>query len=277
MNRKTVLCVDDEANVLRALKRLLRKEPYQLLTANSGAEALQILETEEVHLLVSDYRMPGMTGTELLSEVAERSPETVRVVLSGYADAASIVEAINRGHIFRFLAKPWSDEELKANLRVCLEQNELIVRHRELTEELAKRNAELRFLSERQKSLIDERTRSLEMAQEILQILPLPLLGISSDGTVALSNLEADSILRSPVGADVREVFPPELIDSIRRIMSDARCRSDVVCMNADIDSAPYCVTVIPLRQGSDTRGCLVLLEEERWTLTDMSAAGSEP
>ncbi|MCA9084385.1 MAG: response regulator [Planctomycetaceae bacterium] len=265
MTEKTVLCVDDEVNVLRALKRLLRKEPFRLLTAESGPEALDILSREDVHLIVSDYRMPGMTGTELLSVVSERSPETVRVVLSGYADAASIVEAINKGHIFRFLAKPWSDEELKANLRACLEQHELIVRHRELTDELAQRNAELRSLSERQQSLIEERTRSLQMAQEVLQILPIPLVGVSTDGIVALSNAEGDLLLSSPIGADIREIFPSDLVSAIRQVMIDETRNCDAVTVQ--IEQETVNATVLPLRQAAVTRGCLVLLDVARYTL----------
>ncbi|MEZ6060788.1 MAG: response regulator [Planctomycetaceae bacterium] len=259
MNQKTVLCVDDEVNVLKALKRLLRREPFRLLTAESGPAALEILNSEEVHLIVSDFRMPGMTGTELLSEVAVRSPETVRVVLSGYADAASIVEAINKGHIFRFLAKPWNDDDLRANLKVCLEQHSMIVRHRELTEELAQRNAELRSLSERQQALIEERTRSLQMAQEIVQVLPQPLIGVSRDSIVALSNRQADELLESPVGYEIDEVFPPELARTIRRSLRDVADGTESETVR--IGDTEFAATVITLRQGGSVRGSLVLLE----------------
>jgi len=260
MNQKTVLCVDDEVNVLRALKRLLRREPFRLLTAESGPAALEILNTEEIHLIVSDFRMPGMTGTELLSEVSVRSPETVRVVLSGYADAASIVEAINKGHIFRFLAKPWNDDDLRANLKVCLDQHSLIVRHRELTEELAQRNAELRSLTDRQQALIEERTRSLQMAQEIVQALPLPLVGVSRDSIVALSNRHADDLLKSPVGFEIDEVFPAELARAIRCSLRDVAEQMEPETVR--IEETDFSTTVITLRQAGCVRGSLVLLEE---------------
>ena len=260
MTERTVLCVDDELNVLRSLKRLLRKEPFRLLIAESGAEALEVLKKEEVHVVCSDYRMPGMTGTELLSKVAELYPLTVRVVLSGYADIAAIVEAINNGHIYRFLSKPWNDEQLKANLKSCLEHQELIESHHRLTEELVQRNAELRSLSERQQSLIEERTRSLQMAQEVVQALPLPLVGVSSDGVVALSNAEADRVLRSPVGVDVREIFPAALSEAVMRTLDPDDSSREV--SKAEFDDTPYIAMAIPLASRDSVRGSLVLLEE---------------
>jgi DNA-binding NtrC family response regulator len=106
MAEQTLLCVDDERPILNALKRLLRKEGYRLLTAEDGPEALDVLDREPVQVVISDYRMPGMSGTALLREVKSRHPETVRVVLSGYADAHVVVESINIGEIYRFLPKP---------------------------------------------------------------------------------------------------------------------------------------------------------------------------
>lgn len=259
MSTKTVLCVDDELNVLRALKRLLRKEPIRLLTANSGPEALAVLEQNEVHVVMSDYRMPGMTGTELLSEVATRYPDTVRVVLSGFADAASIVDAINQGHIFRFLAKPWNDDDLKANLHTCLEQHNLIERNRRLTEELAQRNAELRSLSDRQQVLIEERTRSLQMAQEIVQSIPMPIVGVSCDGVVALANTEAERLLNFPVGSEVADIFPTQLSQAVQRTLEDPDNGREV--SKAEFQFEPYIAMVVPLTYESKNRGSLVLLE----------------
>ena len=260
MTRKTVLCVDDELNVLNSLKRLLRREPFRLLTARGGEEALALLAKEEVHLIISDYRMPEMTGTQFLSEVATRYPDTVRVVLSGYADAAAIVAAINQGHIARFLAKPWDDEELKANLKSCLDQHDLILRNRALTEELAERNAELRSLTERQQLLIEERTRSLQMAQEIVQALPQPIIGVSRDGTIALANSVANELLKSPIGTQVRELFPEALTEAVNRCFSAAGgCDEEAT---VDLADRAWKAVVKPLTREGAVRGSLVLLEE---------------
>jgi len=109
-----ILCVDDERNILRSLTRPFLDDPYEILTAPSGAERLLILaQSGTVPVVISDYRMPGMNGVEFLSEVRKRWPETVRIVLSGYADTGAIVSAINEGQIYRFVAKPWNEDELR--------------------------------------------------------------------------------------------------------------------------------------------------------------------
>jgi len=113
---RTLLLVDDEEDILKALKRLLRRSGYRILTATSGAAALEVLGLNEVQVIVSDQRMPQMSGTEFLSRVKELYPNTVRMVLTGYSDLASVTGAINRGAIFRFLSKPWDDEDLREQI-----------------------------------------------------------------------------------------------------------------------------------------------------------------
>ncbi len=114
---QTLLLVDDEANILSALSRTLRRDGYRILTATCAEEALEILGRDAIDVIVSDQRMPGMTGTELLSKVKEMHPEIVRIVLSGYTDLDAITDAINQGAIYKFLTKPWDDEELRTQIR----------------------------------------------------------------------------------------------------------------------------------------------------------------
>ena len=121
----TLLLVDDEENILRSLVRQLRGEGYRILTATGGAEALQILAANEVHVILSDQRMPAMSGSEMLSHAKELYPDTVRMVLSGYSDLASVTDAINRGNIYRFLFKPWDDDLLRENIREAFDRYEL--------------------------------------------------------------------------------------------------------------------------------------------------------
>ena len=108
----TILLVDDEASILSSLRRVLRGENYRILTANSGAEALKLLALHPVGVVLSDQRMPGMSGSELLAQVRAMYPKTVRMVLSGYTGLDSLTEAINRGEISRFLTKPWQNEDI---------------------------------------------------------------------------------------------------------------------------------------------------------------------
>lgn len=112
-----ILLVDDEQNVLRALARLLRRDGYQIFTASTFREAFDILGTEKVHVVMSDHRMPEGKGTEFLSRVKATHPHTVRLILSGYADLGAVTEAINGGAVYRFLTKPWNDDELRETLR----------------------------------------------------------------------------------------------------------------------------------------------------------------
>ena len=115
--RETLLILDDEQNILNSLRRLLRREDYEILTSTSAAEAFDLLARHRVQVIISDQRMPEMSGTEFLSRVKQLYPDTVRIVLSGYSDLQSVTDAINRGAIYRYLAKPWVDEDLRAQIR----------------------------------------------------------------------------------------------------------------------------------------------------------------
>ncbi len=116
-----ILFVDDEVNLRKSLERLFRLEPVTTHLASSAEEALRILERERIQVVVSDQRMRGMTGAELLAEVRERHPDVVRVMLTGYTEIDVAVAAINRGQIFRLITKPWNDEELRATVRQAME------------------------------------------------------------------------------------------------------------------------------------------------------------
>lgn len=115
----TLLLVDDEPGVISSLKRLLRRENYRILTASSGEEALTLIAENEVGVILTDQRMSGMSGTELLARVRSMHPHIVRMVLSGYTGLDSLAEAINRGEIFKFLTKPWDEIELLDALRAA--------------------------------------------------------------------------------------------------------------------------------------------------------------
>ena len=121
---RTLLLLDDEDNVLRALVRLFRRDGYKVLTASTVREAFDLLASNPVQVIVSDQRMPDMSGTEFLAKVRELYPDTVRMVLSGYTDLATITEAINRGSIYRFLTKPWNDDELRGHIEAAFRAHE---------------------------------------------------------------------------------------------------------------------------------------------------------
>ncbi len=113
-----ILVVDDESRIIRTLGRLLRPH-YQTFLANSGEEALDILRNNRIHVIVSDQRMPEMTGVELLSRVKQLSPNTTRVLLTGYSDLSAVVNSVNEGEIFRYITKPWNNDELFEVVRLA--------------------------------------------------------------------------------------------------------------------------------------------------------------
>src|SRR5680860_1805796 len=146
-SKASLLLVDDEENILRSLQRILRKEPYDIQSASSGEEALALLETQRFDLVISDARMPGMDGPSLLSEIKKRWPWTIRILLTGYADINSTIKAINDGQIYRYISKPWDDEELKLVIRHAL-AFQLSERRRLALEKLTrKQNKELQALN----------------------------------------------------------------------------------------------------------------------------------
>ncbi|NLH40687.1 MAG: response regulator [Planctomycetes bacterium] len=125
MNEKTVLFVDDEDRILKTIERIVHRKPFKAIFAESGAAALKLLESQEVHVVVTDMRMPEMTGLQLLREVKDKYPHIVRVVLSGYTQITTLLTAINEGEIFRYVTKPWEkNEDLISVVMAALEHGE---------------------------------------------------------------------------------------------------------------------------------------------------------
>ena len=124
--RDKVLYVDDDQSNLKALKRLFRNETFEFITYNSPIEALSKIETIRPAVVISDQRMPEMLGTFFLEQVKNKHPDSVRIILTAYADLEAAMAAINRGHVFRFIQKPWDDDDLKAHVRSALEYQESI-------------------------------------------------------------------------------------------------------------------------------------------------------
>ncbi|MFT4810246.1 MAG: response regulator RpfG family c-di-GMP phosphodiesterase [Glaciecola sp.] len=121
----TVLCVDDELDIIHAMKRLLRKQNYNLLFASSGEKALEIMRQNNVDLIISDMRMPAMSGAELLEKVATSYPNSYRILLTGYTDMESTVSATNKGKILKYIQKPWDNDELISSIEEGLEKVKL--------------------------------------------------------------------------------------------------------------------------------------------------------
>ncbi len=159
-----LLFVDDEPAILNALKRIFRPQGYEIVTATSGAEGLELLEQKPVDLVLSDMRMPEMDGSRFLEQVFARWPDTKRILLTGYADASATIAAVNRGKIWSYVAKPWNDNELILAVQQALAHRQLMQENSRLTALTQKQNEELKTLNAGLEQKIAERTAALRTA-----------------------------------------------------------------------------------------------------------------
>ena len=166
----TILCVDDEPNVLSALSRTFRRHGYRALVAGSGQEALALLDAEPIGLVISDMRMPVMDGAMLMEQVRQRWPFTMRLLLTGHADMAETIEAINRGEIHRYITKPWDEHDLLLIVRHALERRALEDDRRRLQALTESQNEELRNVNASLEAKVLERTAQLREAYDELQV-----------------------------------------------------------------------------------------------------------
>ena len=166
----TLLFVDDEPNILSALRRLFRPLGYRIFIAESGAQGLEIFDSEAIDLVISDMRMPVMDGAQFLEQVRLKSPDTVRILLTGYADISSTIDAINKGQIYRYIAKPWEDNDICLTVRHALEQK-ILEREKARLEELTlKQNEELRDLNANLEEKVKARTEEVRQTMGFLEV-----------------------------------------------------------------------------------------------------------
>ncbi|AOE86377.1 HD domain-containing phosphohydrolase [Pseudomonas sp. TCU-HL1] len=168
--RPTLLLVDDEEHILNALRRVLRGEPYDVLTASSGNEALALLAASDVDLVVSDARMPGLDGPSLLAEVQRRWPEALRILLTGATDLDTSIRAINQGQIYRYLGKPWNDDELRFTLRQALAHQHAEREHQRLERLTLEQNRRLQELNASLEQRVLDRTAELQQTADMLDL-----------------------------------------------------------------------------------------------------------
>ena len=161
-NRHTILVVDDEPDVVKSVQDLLRYD-YKVLGATSAAEGLKILESNEVHVVMTDQRMPETTGVEFLTHIRGEHPDAIRLLFTGYADIRAVIEAINQGNVFRYLTKPWDPDELQTIIRQGCERYDMIVERKHLMGELQEKNEELQRTN-------DELVKSNQLKHAFIQV-----------------------------------------------------------------------------------------------------------
>jgi FixJ family two-component response regulator len=262
-----VLCVDDETNILSSLKRLLRKENYRLLTASSGSEGLDILSENEVHLVLSDQRMPAMDGTEFLAKVREEHPDVIRIILTGYTDVDTIMDSVNQGNIFKFLLKPWNDQNLKLEINRALDQYDLIQDNRGLNSKIIKQNEELKGINDNLENLVQERTmdyeiqnQALELSQNILENLSIPIIGIGADGMIVFINQAVKSLPslgEIEIGGMIHERLFTDMEVTVSQVLETGEPRS---IKGSLLSSTPYDLDFMPLSGAFRGKGVVLTL-----------------
>lgn len=144
-NKITILYVDDEMNNLISFKAVFRIK-YNVLTAISGEEAIKLLKNNSVDIIITDQRMPNMTGVEFLESILDEYPDPIRILLTGYADMNAVIDAVNKGKIFHYLTKPWNEEELDMTITRAYDVYRSRMAEKEMTQKLSLSNEQLEFL-----------------------------------------------------------------------------------------------------------------------------------
>ena len=267
---RTLLLVDDEPNIVSALRRLFRREGYRIVTASSGAEGLQRMAEYEVDVVLSDQRMPGMTGVEFLRRAKELYPDTVRMVLSGYTELQSITDAVNEGAIYRFLTKPWDDERLLVHVREAFAHKELGDENRRLatevvtaSEALAAANERLKMVLNNRQQQIDQESARANAVRDMLDLVPVPLLGVDPDGVIVLANQEAQrvlghriAVLGEPAEAVLQQPLPP----MARELPATADLRDPDACQPPLLWQGPHWSGKVRVLNATPPRGLMVVL-----------------
>jgi diguanylate cyclase (GGDEF)-like protein len=258
----TLLLVDDEPSIVSSLRRLLRGDGYRILTANSGRDGLKLLEEHTVDVIVSDQRMPEMTGVEFLREVRRLYPDTVRIVLSGYTELQTVTDAVNGGAIYKFLTKPWDDEQLRSHIQEAVaygamanENRLLSMEVRTANQKLAAVNRQLESVLARQQGDIERGEISLDIVHEALDNVPVPVLAIDDIGTVVLANRAAHGLFAAQVpmlGCEVRQLFPglPEPLPE-----------GAVFAFEHLLGAQKLHARMQPMGNGTQSRGWLIVIE----------------
>lgn len=260
---RTLLLVDDEEYILSALNRVFRREGYRILRADGAAAGLALLSDNDVGVIISDQRMPGMTGVEFFSQVKERYPDTVRIMLSGYTELESVTAAINRGAIYKFLTKPWEDDLLRSHVGEAFEYYEWRLESKRISRELQNANQDLEQKVERQGREVKFSLKALQIAHGILDELPAAVLGISTDGEIVLANRRFREVLgdngMNLIGEDAGAVLPPELWARCERLSK----QDDPACESLELAGRGY-FELHCRRFTGEGCGVIVLLTERR-------------
>jgi CheY-like chemotaxis protein len=253
LDNPTVLLVDDEEEILLALGRRYRKEAFTLLTASSGEEALEILKSREVHVLLSDARMPGMGGIELLKLAKKLYPEMIRIMISGYVEPENLMAAVNTGEVFRFIAKPWEDSYFRSCIYEALDNYEALRQNREDMKKILE-HPENRVRKGR-------REAGLFITNALMEEYDLPALCVDGELNIYSFNTAADrlfgGVLARGTDRGLSQLLGQETVDQLRDIFRGGEKK---LYLPAHIAGQKLAIRIRPLRK-SDTPAAILFFE----------------
>jgi CheY-like chemotaxis protein len=271
--QRRLLLVDDEPNILHALKRLLRRDQYEIFTAHDGPTGLAMLAQHPVDVILSDQRMPGMLGADFLRKAKLHYPNTIRIMLSGYTELQSVTDAVNESAIYKFLTKPWDDEQLRGHIAEAFRVKEIADDNLRLHVEVQTANLELAATNRRMEALLQDRQRqihrdeiSLNVARELLQHLPLPVIGMDDTGMIAFINSAAHHLFRhhgALLGEQACSVLPTLFArDADGGIGAGRGAHPTSTHHTVDMDGQCYAIVMYPMGASSASRGSLITLSK---------------
>ncbi len=252
---RSVLFVDDEIDVLTSIKKQFRKANFRLRTSNGGNAALDLLSTIPVQVIISDEQMPKMDGIEFFKKVKKLYPDTIRIILSGYADSSVIIDAINKGEVFRFVSKPWEKEQLSEVIELAFSHYSTIQNNKKYMKRIIEENRQLH-------KDLSRRDFNIEISHEILNLIPIPVLAIAHDETIEFYNEKALTLNSKSINKSDRlnTIFPEDVVG---KILKGFKQISGQTSLEWEKEDCTLVILVRTLRLSDSCKG-LLIIEEKR-------------
>ena len=222
----TILFVDDEKLMLNTIRRSLINEPYEMFFAESGSEALELLEQHEISVLVTDMRMPEMSGLELLTIVQEKYPDTTRIILTAYSQISTLISAINTGQVYRYLTKPWKFEtDFLPAIRQAIEYNHLVRERQSMLKQLKAKNLELNKRNFKIQTLLNQVKRSSKQKDDVLshiakEVIPF-LLNVIEMSSSIVDGAGMKSIYQFKSDMSMLNTNGNAILELVRKVQQD--------------------------------------------------------
>lgn len=261
-----ILIVDDEKNVLKSLQRMLRSEPYLVKTAATPSQAIEMCKNESFHVIIGDYRMPEMDGTDMFLEISKINPDSIKIILSGYSDINIITEALNKEYINKYILKPWNDQNLKKEIEKSVFHFNLQKTNRELHKKIVEQNESLRKINENLEYEVEKRTRKLQLhnaallaSQNVLSSIPIPVIGVDWENMIVLTNEKANKTFP--------DITPGEKLTPLKLVNANLKAIKENEAINLYMpelsDEFPN-IIISPLQRRKKTDGSVIIFFPEK-------------